>query len=268
MEFYYTMNGKPDVDIIGAGNLAWSLAPALENAGFTINFVYSKTAKSAKKLSRLLYQAEPKLDLDFSSSKSSIYILAVSDQALDDIAKELILPLDAIVVHTSGSKPLRTLAYTATPNIGVFYPLQTFSKQKLVDFKEVPILVEAENKATKNILIKLGKSLSKTVLSISSTQRRVVHLAAVFACNFTNDMLSEANTLLSNSSLDFQILKPLIVETMNKSLEIGPESAQTGPAKREDMEILDEHMEMLTGQAELQEIYRLVSQNIIDKSNQ
>jgi predicted short-subunit dehydrogenase-like oxidoreductase (DUF2520 family) len=261
------IQGNPYVDIIGAGNLAWSLAPALENAGFKVNFVYSRTIKNAKKLARLLYQAEPKLDLDFSLSRSSIFILAVSDDALDEVAREIVLPLDAVIAHTSGSKPISTLAYTATPNIGVFYPLQTFSRQKLIDFKEVPILIEADNGSTKQILIKLGKSISRIVLPISSEQRKIVHLAAVFACNFTNDMLSEASILLNNSALDFNILKPLIVETINKSLELGPVSAQTGPARRGDLKILDEHMNLLAGQKELQEIYRLISQNIIDKSN-
>ena len=259
------MKGKPDIDIIGAGNLAWSLAPALENAGFTVNYVYNRTPKRAKELARHLYQAESKTNLDFTTSRSSIFLVMVSDDALAEVAKELIVPLDAIVVHTSGSRPLNALAYTATPNIGVFYPLQTFSSKKIIDFREVPILIESENKYTREILIKLAKSLSNKVLKISSLQRKKVHLAAVFASNFSNNLLSIAENLLEQADLDFEILKPLIVETISKSLEIGPEFAQTGPAARGDLQILEDHVEMLANDVELQTIYQLMSQHILDQ---
>ena len=260
------MKGLPDIDIIGAGNLAWSLAPALENAGFTINYVYNRTPKRAKQLARHLYQAEPKNNLDFTASKSSIFLVMVSDDALPEVAKELILPLDAIVIHTSGSRPLNVLAYTATPNIGVFYPLQTFSSQKLIDFKNIPILVESDNRFTREILMKLARSLSKKVLKTSSLQRRKVHLAAVFASNFTNNLLSIAEALLEQADLDFDILKPLIIETISKGLEIGPQLAQTGPAVRGDMLILEDHLEMLADDSELQSIYQLISQHILDQN--
>ena len=184
------MKGKPDIDIIGAGNLAWSLAPALENAGFTINNVYNRTPKKAKLLAKNLYQAYPKSDLDFTTSQSSVFIVMVSDEAIDEIAKELILPTGAIILHTSGSKPINALAYTATPNIGVLYPLQTFSAKKLIEFTHIPILIESENKYTGDILQQIARSLSKKVLKISSSQRKKVHLAAVFASNFTNHILS------------------------------------------------------------------------------
>ncbi len=136
---------RPEIDIIGTGNLASSLAPALELNGYIINNVYGRTLRSAKEISDRLYQASTKDSLDFSDSNSSVFILAVSDDSIEEVARELVLPEVAIIAHTSGTKALSTLGYTASPNIGVFYPIQTFSKGKRVDFKGVPILVEGEN---------------------------------------------------------------------------------------------------------------------------
>jgi predicted short-subunit dehydrogenase-like oxidoreductase (DUF2520 family) len=254
-----------DVSFIGSGNLAWHLAPALDNAGYSVREVYSRNTKNAEALVGRLYQAETKLSLDFSSSASHIFIIAVSDDAIDEIAQELILPDDSILVHTSGSQSLSVLGYASTPNIGVFYPLQTFSKVKKVDFSEIPIFIESENAETGRVLLKMAQAISKQVKQISSEDRKALHVAAVFASNFTNHILALSKEILEANKLSFDMVKPLIVETINKSLSIGPEKAQTGPAKRGDMEILDRHMEFLQHDETLAEIYRLISQNIIDK---
>src|SRR6187455_2210884 len=121
-----------DVSFIGSGNLAWHLAPALDNVGYTVKEVYSQDPKHARALVGRLYQADVKSSLDFSTSSSEVFIIAVSDDAIQDIVQEIILPDDSILVHTSGSQPLSLLGYAATQNTGVFYPLQTFSKAKKV----------------------------------------------------------------------------------------------------------------------------------------
>lgn len=254
-----------DVSFIGSGNLAWHLAPALDNAGYIVREVYSKNYKHAQALVGRLYQAELKVSTDFSTSKSKLFIIAVSDDAIRELATEIILPKDAILVHTSGSQSLSALGYAATSNIGVFYPLQTFSKAKKVDFTSIPIFVESENADTGKILLKMAKAISKNVKQISSDDRKALHIAAVFASNFTNHMLTLSKDILEANDLDFEMVKPLIIETINKSLSIGPENAQTGPAKRGDMEILDRHMEFLQHDETLAEIYRLISQHIINK---
>jgi predicted short-subunit dehydrogenase-like oxidoreductase (DUF2520 family) len=254
-----------DVSFIGSGNLAWHLAPALDNAGYIVREVYSRNYKHAQALVGRLYQAEVKTSTDFSSSKSTLFIIAVSDDAILTLAPEIILPKDAILVHTSGSQPLSALGYATTPNIGVFYPLQTFSKAKKVDFNDIPIFIESENNDTGKVLLKMGKAISKQVKQISSEDRKALHIAAVFASNFTNHMLTLSKQILETNNLTFEMVKPLIVETINKSLSLGPSNAQTGPAKRGDMEILDRHMEFLQHDETLAEIYRLISQNIIDK---
>jgi predicted short-subunit dehydrogenase-like oxidoreductase (DUF2520 family) len=254
-----------DVSFIGSGNLAWHLAPALDNVGYTVKEVYSQNPKHATALVGRLYQADVKASLDFSTSSSDIFIIAVTDDAIREIAREIILPDDAILVHTSGSQPLSELGYAAAPNIGVFYPLQTFSKAKKIDFKDVPVFVESDDEDVVKVLTKMGKALDSKVKRITSHDRKALHVAAVFASNFSNHMLTIAQEIATKNGLDFELLKPLIAETLNKSLAINPGNAQTGPAKRGDLEILDNHIEFLKDDPEVAEIYKIVSQHILNQ---
>lgn len=254
-----------NVSFIGAGNLAWHLAPALDNTDYPVREVYSPNKKHAAALADKLYQAEVKKSLDFSESASRIFIIAVSDDAIQEVAHEISLPENAILAHTSGSQPLKILASAATLNTGVIYPLQTFSKGKKVDFKDVPFFIESENAETEKILMTVAKAVSKKVYKSSSKERKALHVAAVFASNFTNHMLTIAEEILKKHRLDLELLKPLIVETINKSLAISPEEAQTGPAYRGDVEILDAHYSFLEGDQNVAEIYKVISQHILDK---
>jgi predicted short-subunit dehydrogenase-like oxidoreductase (DUF2520 family) len=254
-----------NVTFIGSGNLAWHLAPALDNIDYPVREVYSQNSKHASALAERLYQAEVKKTLDFSASHSRIFIVCVSDDAIQEIAQEIVLPENAILAHTSGSQPLSVLGYAATQNLGVVYPLQTFTKGKKVDFKEIPIFIEAENKETDFVLSSMAKAISKKVLRISSDDRKALHVSAVFASNFTNHMLTLAQQILEEHDLDLEVLNPLIVETINKALAIGPEDAQTGPAFRGDMKTMDKHLAFLKSDKSIVEIYRLISQHIIDK---
>lgn len=253
-----------NVVIIGSGNVAWHLAPALENIGYKVMAVYSQNIDHAKELTERLYEATPTDSLDFGEISMSLFIIAVQDQAIEDVAKELILPDEAIVVHTSGSQPLDLLNYIPTEHLGVFYPLQTFSKAKKVDFTHVPLLIESQDKLTKKTLTKIANQLSRKVLHVHSEDRRVLHISAVFACNLTNHLFTIAEKLLIDKDLDFNLLKPLITETINKSLEIGPRNSQTGPAIREDFETLEKQMQYLKENEDYAKIYRLINQNIID----
>lgn len=253
-----------NVSFIGSGNLAWHLAPALDNAGFVIKEVYSRNHRHAEALTGRLYQAEVKASLDFSTSDSSVFIVAVNDDSISDIAREIILPDDAVLAHTSGSVPLNDLQFAATANIGVFYPLQTFSKSKKVDFKQTPIFIESNNDETKRTLLSLAKAISNNVKVISSEERKALHVAAVFASNFTNHMLMLSQKIMEQNSLEFDWLKPLIIETINKSMQVGPEAAQTGPASRGDIETLEKHMAFLQNDPDLSEVYQIISQHIIN----
>lgn len=253
------------VSFIGSGNVAWHLAPALDNTDFAVREVYSRNPEHAAALVDKLYEADVKTSLDFSDSPSNIFIIAVPDDAIQSIVQEIILPDDAILVHTSGSQPLSALGYAAIPGIGVFYPLQTFSKSKKIDFTDVPIFVESENAVTEKLLLSMAKAISKNVHQITSNERKAMHVAAVFASNFTNHMLLIAQQIMKENNLNFEWLKPLVAEMINKSISIGPENAQTGPARRGDFEILDRHMEFLQADEQRAEIYKVISQHIIDR---
>jgi predicted short-subunit dehydrogenase-like oxidoreductase (DUF2520 family) len=253
-----------NVTLIGSGRLSWHLGPALENAHYPVKEVYSRNRKNAEALVGRLYDAEVADTLDFASSPSNLFVLAVSDDAIASVARELVLPDQSILVHTSGAKPLDVLDFAGTANTGVFYPLQTFSKGHKVDFESIPIFIESREPTVLGELQRMARALSNTVIPIQSRQRLALHVAAVFASNFTNHMLSLSKDIMSQNSLDYQWMHPLIIETINKSLAQGPAAAQTGPARRRDLETLDLHYEFLDADPELRELYREVSQHILD----
>jgi predicted short-subunit dehydrogenase-like oxidoreductase (DUF2520 family) len=253
------------IAILGAGNVAWHLAPALENAGHTITEIYSRDIKSAEKLTNQVYVAEAKDDLDFSESEAQIFILAVSDDAISELANEVILPDESILVHTSGTVPLSILGYSSASYTGIFYPLQSFTKSREIAFEEVPFLLEADDAGILQKLKKMAKSLSPLVYTVKSNDRMAVHVAAVFASNFTNHLLRIAEEIMHRQGLDYEMLKPLVIESIGKSLEIGAKKAQTGPAIRGDMETLEAHYRFLNYNETFSQIYQLISQDIIDE---
>ncbi len=254
-----------NLTFIGSGNLAWHLAPALENGGFPVREVYSRNRKNAERLAARLYEAEVKEHLDFSRSPSKIFFLAVADDALPEIVREIVLPDGAVLVHCSGSQRQQILEFAATPRTGVFYPLQTFSKGRKADMSKVPVFIEASDSETLALLEKLARGITRNVKEVNSDKRKGIHLAAVFASNFTNHMLAVAQDLTKRQEVDFELLKPLIAETINKALEMGPGAAQTGPARRGDVEILEQHLEMLSLDENMTAIYKHLSQSILDR---
>lgn len=252
------------ISIIGAGGVAWQLAPALESAGHTIEEIYSRSYEKALALSLQLYQASVIEKPDFSKSHAEILIIAVNDDAIQEVAPKLILPSEGtIVVHTSGSQPLSTLQDVKTVYTGVFYPLQTFTYDKHTNFSNIPICLESDNSHALKVLTKIAKSISRTVKLISSKERAVLHVAAVFACNFSNHLLSIAESLMKHQHLDLALLKPLITETIHNSLTIGPQKAQTGPAVRNDQTTINRHMAFLKKHdPEYAKIYDLLTKHI------
>lgn len=253
------------VTFIGAGNLTWHLAPALDNTDFSVREVYSRDHKKARQIVGRLYQAEAKKTLDFSTSTSRIFILAVSDDAIESLAGRIALPEDSILAHTSGTTPLSALDHACTKNTGVFYPLQTFSQNRKINVAETPFFIEGRNAQVDYVLGRMGRAIGDSVFNLPSDKRMALHLSAVFASNFSNHMVSIAFDLMEHHDLKVHWLEPLIVETLNKSLETGPQAAQTGPARRGDLEILRKHAEFLKKDRKLREIYRVISQHILDK---
>jgi len=252
------------VVLLGAGNLATQLSLALHENGIEILQVYSRTIESAKALAE-------QLDCRFTTSVNKIennadlYIFALSDKALQPILDELSIPIGK-VVHTAGSISVDIFENYAE-NYGVFYPLQTFSKNRKVDFQEIPICIESNNMQLQEDLIVLAKRISGNVHLITSEQRTQLHLAAVFTCNFANHMYSIGQELLAEKEVGFELLKPLIAETAHKVLQLNPVLAQTGPAIRFDEETMSSHEKALKNTPDFQKLYRFVSESIYKMHN-
>jgi predicted short-subunit dehydrogenase-like oxidoreductase (DUF2520 family) len=255
------MHSEVDISFIGAGNVAWHLAVALEAAGYQVREIYSRTPEHAAALAEKLYNATPTQSLDFSGSKATVFFIAVPDSQVGHIAATLKVPAEAIVVHTSGSLPLDVLQDHAYR--GVFYPLQTFTKHKKLDISSVPFCLETSDESTEQLLVEMAQQISQTVYLVSSAERKVLHIGAVFACNFTNHLLGIAKNILDREDLEFDLLKPLIQETVQKALNADhPAYVQTGPAIRNDQQIIDRHVEYLSAYPSEQNLYRILTESI------
>ena len=248
------------ISLIGSGNVATHLGAAFKNAGHRIVQVYSKNMHNAALLAYHI-GAEAIDDLKQISTETDLFVIAVKDDAIGLIAEEL-AKYEILTVHTSGATDLNVLL-AFSDEIGVFYPLQTFSKTKEVDFLRVPLCIEGANEVVAKRLIELAQTISNNVSRVNSAQRKVLHLAAVFACNFPNYLYEVARGLLAKDGLDFNLLRPLILETAQKVQHSFPEDVQTGPAIRNDKFTMDAHLQLLHNEPDLKLIYNLLSQEII-----
>lgn len=249
------------IALIGAGNLATQLGKALVRSGHEIIQVYSRTEVSAQALAAVL-QTEWTVSLRQVTSEADLYIVALKDTVLDEVIPDLVQGRrEAVFVHTAGSVPM-TCWQGKARHYGVFYPMQTFSRARDVDFKAIPIFIEANNEVVKERLKYLAYSLSESVYELSSEQRRTLHLAAVFACNFSNYMYAVCEQMLDEAGLPFEVMNPLIDETAAKVHQLLPHEAQTGPAMRYDINVIGKHLALLAGHPEWQQLYELISKNI------
>ncbi|HSG68587.1 MAG TPA: DUF2520 domain-containing protein [Bacteroidales bacterium] len=252
-----------NIVVIGAGNVGTRMAMAFQEAGCRIAQVAGRREAAVRDLASRSGAAQT---LDFGNvlKHQDLYLLALPDKAMKEILPNLGLS-DELLVHTSGSVPMEVLSDYSV-NTGVFYPLQTFSTNRQVDMKEVPILIEANRIDNEDRLLSLAHKLSRKVSVADSKRRQRIHIAAVFASNFSNHMYVLARKLMEGNDFDYDMLAPLIKETASKALEMGPDNAQTGPAKREDDEIITQHLELLKDDPALQEMYRLITKSIINQN--
>lgn len=254
------IKGLP-IAFIGAGNLAVNLAQALHRKGFNIVQIYSRTEESARSLAEKV-GAGWTINLDDVTTEASLYIVSLKDSVFTELLTQIVKDKDgALLVHTAGSIPMR-IWEDSTARYGVLYPMQTFSKQREVDFKEIPFFIEAARKEDAKLLKSIASALSDKVFEADSLQRKSLHLAAVFACNFTNHMYVLTADLLKKYNLPFEVMLPLIDETARKVHELPPLQAQTGPAVRYDTNVMDGHLDMLADDPVMQEIYQILSENI------
>lgn len=248
------------VSIIGSGNVGWHLAHVLCRRGFEIHSCFSRNFSKAETLAKEV-KAEPVDQLNQVAQYSDLYLVAVTDDAITAVFTEL----DKVVVgktiaHTSGAFPLVTAL--KKNKSAVFYPLQTFSKAKKVNFSNVPILIEADDNVQEKALETLAMSFSSRVQRISSEQRAQLHVAAVFACNFSNHMLYLSDTILKEKGLNFDLLMPLVNETISKLNSLPPKEAQTGPAMRNDQKTIEKHLALLSDYDQ-KKIYQIITNHIL-----
>lgn len=249
--------------IVGAGNLATCLGMALKRVGVVPQAVWSRTEASASSLAGML-GCPCTTEID-ALPDADIVITAVSDDALPAVAAKVVAKYnDAMLVHTAGSVPMDIWADAGAQRYGVFYPMQTFSKAKEVDFSRLGIFVESAAEDDCSMLEALARRLTTMVYRATSQQRAYLHIAAVYACNFANAMYAMAAEVLGKQGLPFEVMLPLIDETAEKLHHLSPQEAQTGPARRGDTRVMARQRAMLNG--DLAAVYDIVSRYICDKA--
>jgi len=248
------------ITLIGAGNLATCLGKSLKKNGFEILQVYSRTEESAKTLAEKLntkytYNTN---DIDLSAD---LIIISIKDDAIGEMIEKIKCE-NFKIVHTSGSVSMQILK-THSSCYGVFYPIMTLSKNRDIDFSDIPLCLEANSNDFLSELKEMAGRISSQVFEIHSKERKILHMAAVFANNFVNHFYDISENILKENGLSFDLLKPLITETASKIMEISPHDAQTGPAKRLDKSIINRHLKLLENNPKREKIYRFVTDSII-----
>ena len=248
--------------VVGSGNVAESLAQAIADAdNLELVQIYARNEERGRKVAELA-------DTEWSNTslaEADLYLISVSDNAVADVAKSLQIPENAVVAHTAGCCPMDTLAPHA--HRAVFYPFQTFSVGRKVDFTEGYIFVEGATDLALQAVERAARALTKNVLPADSARRAVIHLSGVFACNFANAMYANAAEVLEKEGLPFDIVAPVIAETAKKAIESkNPAQSQTGPARRGDSQTLDRHRAMLADKQRTKEIYDKISEDIWERT--
>jgi predicted short-subunit dehydrogenase-like oxidoreductase (DUF2520 family) len=247
---------------VGSGGVASSLLPALYGAGYKIVQVCSRNLTTAQALAKVVGASANDKPAD-TDPNADIYIIAVPDSEIENVLRDTAFG-GGLVVHTSGSTPISVFEKYEVERCGVLYPLQTFSRQRGVNFARVPLYVEGRSQLDAMDILFMARKLSAEVAQVNSEERMLLHVAAVYACNFTNHMLTVASRLTAAAGLSFAALKPLIQETISKALAVeNPALVQTGPAARGDANIVQKHIEALAKHPLQQQIYRLISESVM-----
>ena len=246
--------------VLGSGNVATHISMAFHSVGLKIVQVYSRNLECAKELADKV-DAQYTSDLASITDEADLYLFAVSDSAIQNVLDNKDWP-GKILAHTAGSVSI-DIFKPYSENFGVIYPLQSFSKNRKIDLSEVPFFIEASSEEIVDILESLIREISNNIYRLSFEEREILHLAAVFASNFSNHMYAIADELLRKNNIPFNYLQPLVNETSAKAFELGPKASQTGPAVRNNFDILKKHMGLLNSEPDWQKLYKFISDNII-----
>jgi len=256
------MNRKNKIVLLGSGNVAEHLLRAFnKSVNSEVIQLYSRNIETGKELSK-------KCNVDYTNNlknlkDADLYLISINDSAISKFSKSL--PFEnRLVAHTSGATDINTIDYKNRPS--VFYPLQSFTKGKKIDFSNIPICLEAKSTTDYNKLFNIAESISNTVRRVSSEERKYLHVSAVFVNNFTNHLFHIGKEIADFHSVDFNLLKPLIKETVDKLQQKSPKDAQTGPAIRGDQSTMNKHLNMIPKE-KYKDIYKLITESIFDTYN-
>ena len=250
------------VSFIGAGNVATHLSKALFAAGHQIMAVHTRTLASAQSFAEVHHCAVARTLADLPTS--DLYVFSIKDDALPDVVAEFgLLNREGLCLHTAGSVPMSVFA-SHIRHYGVLYPMQTFSKKRSLDFSRIPLFIEAGTPDDLMQLSTLAHSISQKVFPLDSESRKLLHLAAVFACNFSNHCFAIAADILQKANLPENLLLPLIEETCAKLSEMPAVDGQTGPAVRYDQQVMSRQLDLLGDDVLRKNIYKVMSESIHD----
>lgn len=264
------MTHTTNIVIIGTGNVAYHIANSFQSTK-TLNLLQAfnhRNSKEAKQFSKQ-FHCDLVTDVTDINPNADVYIIAVKDDVIAEVVKKIKpLRLKGIVAHTSGSMDMSVLK-TGAKNIGVYYPLQTFYKGADIDWKLTPLLIEGNSKSVQNKLKQLASLVSKKTKIVDSKTRLQIHLAAVFACNFTNAMYVSAYEIIENSlsKNDTDLLLPIMQHSFQKLQKVHPKKAQTGPAMRNDKSVMEKHLDVIKNNKELTQVYKILSDLIANQQN-
>jgi len=252
------------ISIIGNGNLAQNLSRAFVRSSYELNEIYSLNYEALKKFSSELGVIPLKQISDLNTD-IDILIVAITDHAIENLLKELPTG-DYVVLHTSGTLSMNIFEGLSFKNYGVFYPLYSFVKDKKTNFKDIPLMIEASNVEALNKIKEIAENLSRNVMEVNSLDRRLYHLSGVMVNNFANYLWTVTQELLEENDLDFDYLKPILKQTADNALNTSDlKGIQTGPAKRKDFKIIQDHYSILENNLPLLDLYRKMTDLIIEK---
>ncbi len=249
-----------NLSFAGAGRVAGALCREMYSRGINIQHIVSESQSSAKMLAEEC-NASWSESLIFDDT-TDIIIVAVPDHKLNTVLNTIKCSENTLVAHTAGSFGLEVFP-SRLKNRGVFYPLQTFTRNRKIIFSDLPFFIEANSTQMEKVLDCLAESLGGKVYIVGKDDRRLLHLAAVFVCNFVNHMLTAGKEIVSRTGLSYEVMEPLIMETISKARELGPDESQTGPAVRNDKNTIAKHMDLLSFSPHLKKIYKEVTESII-----
>lgn len=250
------------ITIIGSGNVAYFLSTRLKKSGYIIQQVYSRNLENAKLLAKEV-GAQPTNNLDKITDQSDIYILAIKDDAIRKVATSIPNLVNKLIIHCSGASNLDILE-EVSKDIGVIWPVYSIKKESIDSYNNIPIVYEASNKTSRDILEQLAAAISDNILSVNYNQRKTLHLNSVLVNNFTNHLIAISYYLSNKNDIPFDILKPIINQTIEQIGDLNPQVLQTGPAMRQDFQTINKHLGLLMENDSWKNIYEAISKSIMN----